>query len=87
MPLLPRRHAAFETGSQIGIIDFVEGGDDLLLGGVCRFHFVLCGHAAIYVARNSEPGFQRICGRLCCRRAVPSWLEAQSGAPLATAGC
>jgi hypothetical protein len=47
MPLLASRHAAFETVGQIRIIDFVEGGDDLLLDGVCLFHFELSGHDAL----------------------------------------
>jgi hypothetical protein len=46
MPLAPRRHAAFETVSQIVITDFVEDVDDLLLDCISRFRFVLCGHAA-----------------------------------------
>jgi hypothetical protein len=46
MPLLASRHAAFETVGQIGIAKFAEGIDDLLLVGICHFHFVLRGHAA-----------------------------------------
>ena len=57
MALLASGHTALETVSQIGITNFVEGGDDLLLVGICHFHFALCSHARIYAARNSEPGF------------------------------
>jgi hypothetical protein len=57
MPLLASRHAAFETAGQIGIADFVESGDDLLLGDIGDFHFVRRGHAPIYVGRTSESGF------------------------------
>ena len=46
MPLLASSHAALETGSQIGATNFVEGGDGLLLGRVCHFHFVLRGRVA-----------------------------------------
>jgi hypothetical protein len=46
MPLAPRRHTALETDSQIVVADFAEGGDDLSLGDVNHFHFVLCGHAS-----------------------------------------
>jgi hypothetical protein len=59
MPLLASRHAAFETVGQIGIADFVQSGDDLLLDGVGDFHFALRGHAGIYVARTSEPNSRR----------------------------
>jgi hypothetical protein len=62
MPLLASRHAAFKTGSQIGIANFVESIDDLLLSGVGDFHFMLCGHAGIYVARTTEPRFSGKCG-------------------------
>ena len=62
MALLASGHTALETVSQIGITNFVEGGDDLLLNGVCHFHFALCRHARIYAARNSEPGFSGKCG-------------------------
>ena len=55
--VVPSGHAAFKTGSQIRITDLVEGSDDLLLGGICHFHFALGGHASIYVARSSEPRF------------------------------
>jgi hypothetical protein len=49
--LTPRRHAAaFETVSQIGIANFVEDSDDLLLVGVCHFHLSSCGHAAYLCA-------------------------------------
>ena len=58
MPLLASRHAAFETGDQIVIADLVEGIDDFLLDGVCRFHFVLRGHAAYLGGGTSEPGFR-----------------------------
>jgi hypothetical protein len=48
MPALTSRHAAFRTGGQIGITDFVEAGDDLSLGGVGIFHFTLCAHGAYF---------------------------------------
>jgi hypothetical protein len=57
MSLLASRHAAFETGSQIGIADRSQGIDDLLLVGIGNFHFMGCRHAGIYVAPTSEPGF------------------------------
>ena len=52
MPLLASRHAPFQASGQIGIIDFVEGDDDLLLGDIGDFHFALRGHAVICVART-----------------------------------
>jgi hypothetical protein len=53
MPLLASRHAAFKTVGQIGIADFVESGNDLLLGDICHFHFVLCGHDALSASHYS----------------------------------
>jgi hypothetical protein len=47
MPLLASRHAAFETVGQIGIANFVDSIDGLLLDGVCLFHFELSGHDAL----------------------------------------
>ena len=35
------------------ITDFVESGDDLLLGRVCHFHFVLCRHGVGSASYNS----------------------------------
>ena len=55
MSLSPSGRAAFKTGSQIVITDFVQSGDDLLLGRVCHSHSVLGCHAGIYVGRTSEP--------------------------------
>jgi hypothetical protein len=55
MPLLATRHAAFETGSQIGVTNFVQSGDDLLLVDICHFHFMGCRHAGIYVGGSAEP--------------------------------
>jgi hypothetical protein len=46
MPLLASSHAALETGDESSISIFPEDIDDLLLSGVCLFHFVLRGHAA-----------------------------------------
>ena len=63
MPLLASSHAALETGDESNISIFLEDIDDLLLGSVGHFHFVLRGHTPIYVMGSSEPGFQRICGR------------------------
>jgi hypothetical protein len=57
MALLASGHTTLETVSQIGITNFVEGCDDLLLNGICHFHFVLRCHAPIYVARSDEPRF------------------------------
>ena len=45
LSLLPSGHAAFETCGQIGITGIVEEIDDLLLDGVCQFHFALRGHS------------------------------------------
>jgi hypothetical protein len=53
MPLLASRHAAFETVSQIGIANFVESIDDLLLDGVCLFHFELSGHDTLSASHYS----------------------------------
>ncbi len=55
MSLLASVHAAFETVSKIAVTDFVKGSDDLLLGEIGDFHFVLRGHARIYVALSDEP--------------------------------
>jgi hypothetical protein len=63
MALLASGHAAFKTGSQIVVTDFVEGVDDLLLRGIGQFHFALRGHTGIYVARTFEPGFSADRGR------------------------
>ena len=54
MSLLPSGHATFETGSQIVITDFVQSGDDLLLGRVCHSHSVLRRHmgSALYYSIN-----------------------------------
>ena len=57
MALLASGHAASETVSKIIIANFVEGGDDLLLAGICHFHFALCCHARIYVTQMGEPRF------------------------------
>ena len=62
MALLASGHAALETVSQIGIADFVEDCDNLLLLGVGDFHFACCGHASIYVERSFEPRFSEKCG-------------------------
>jgi len=48
---LTRSHAAFETGSQIGITDSVEGGDDLPLLGAEESYFVLRGDACVDACR------------------------------------
>ena len=45
MPELASRHAAFETGDESSISIFLEDIDDLLLDGVCQFHFALRGHS------------------------------------------
>jgi hypothetical protein len=79
MALLPSGHAAFETVGQIRIADFMEGGDDLSLSGVCQFHFALCCHARIYAARNSEPEFPRKFDRGRCRWRYRTGLELPCG--------
>jgi hypothetical protein len=43
-----------ETGGQIGIANFAEDFDDLLLDEIGGFHFALGGHAGIYVTGSSE---------------------------------
>jgi hypothetical protein len=45
VPFAPGCHAAFETASQIRLIDSAKGGDDLLLCGIHRRHLVIRGHA------------------------------------------
>ena len=57
MPMLASDHAAFETGCQIGVVNFLEDFDDLLLDYVREFHFALGRHAAIYVTWRNEPEF------------------------------
>jgi hypothetical protein len=44
------------------ITDRVEGDDDFLLSGIRHRHLSIRGHAGIYVARTSEPGFSGNCG-------------------------
>ena len=39
------RHAIFETFCQIVITVRAQGGDHLLLGGICLRHLSVCGHA------------------------------------------
>jgi hypothetical protein len=62
VPLPASGHAALETGCQIVGANFKDF-DDLSLLGVCNFHFMLCGHVAIYVERMNEPGFSGEYGR------------------------
>ena len=64
MPLLASRHAALKTVCRIVVLGFVQDFDDLLLGDVREFHFALCSHAAIYVARWDESGFSGGIGSL-----------------------
>jgi hypothetical protein len=54
---VPGCHAAFETASQIGITDPIEGGDYLLLRSVCRRHLLICGHAQYLCGETFEPEF------------------------------
>lgn len=61
MALLASGHTSLETVGQIGITDVTEAGNDLLLNGVCHFHFAVRCHARIYVAGSLEPGFSGKC--------------------------
>jgi hypothetical protein len=55
MPVSSHRHAAFETSGQISITDRSQDIDDLLLGDICHFHFVLRGHGFASPTRNMSP--------------------------------
>ena len=59
MSLLPRGHAAFKTGSQIGLASRMESVDDLLPDDICHLHFVLrrhsVGSASYYSINCAEP--------------------------------
>jgi hypothetical protein len=72
--------AVFKTVGQIEIANFSEGLDDLLLGGVCNFHFVLCGHGPIYVGGTNEPEFTGEMSVVGLTIVVPngSWASRQS---------
>ena len=60
MPLLASHHVAFETVGQIGITNFVEDGDDLLLNSVRQFHFELGGHALYMWRRLMSVDFEEM---------------------------
>jgi len=60
IPLLVCGHAAFETVGQIGITNFVEDGDDLLLNSVRQFHFELGGHALFMWRRLMSVDFEKM---------------------------
>jgi len=55
--LLASGRAALETVGQIGVANFVEDCDDLLLNDVREFHFLARGHTRIYVTQMGEPRF------------------------------
>jgi hypothetical protein len=80
--LTPRRHASCETGSQIGIADFVEANYDLLLNGIRYFHFAVCVITPIYVARSPVlDSWRNVVGGT-----PPRWMsEDRSGASVAMA--
>ena len=77
MPLLASSHAALETGDESSISIFPEDIDDLLLSGVCLFHFVLRGQAGI--SKNMREIVLQTGGAVMAGGAM--------GAPLATPGC
>ncbi len=57
MALPASDHTASETVGQIGITNSVKGGDDLLLVGVCHFHFACCGHHVFMLCGILSPDF------------------------------
>ena len=56
--MLASGHAALETVCQIGVANFVEDFDDLLLLDICEFHFVRGCHVGIYVVQHDEPDYR-----------------------------
>jgi hypothetical protein len=48
-PFVPGYRTAFETVSQIGVTDPIEGCDHLLLCGIHRRHLVIRGHCRLFM--------------------------------------